>query len=81
MYEQILEKIMEYLRNEVEDEDVEVTEDSNIMDDIGLSSFEIMTVLGNLEDEFHVHISDRNMRKMQTVGDMANIIVQLIEDK
>lgn len=81
MYEQILDKVMEYLADELEDDEVQVTEDSNLMDELGLSSIEIMTILGNLEDEFEVKISDTYLRKMITVKNVAEIVNQLIEEK
>lgn len=81
MYEQILKKVIECLKNELEDDEIQVTGECNIMDDLGLSSIEIMTLLGELEETFHVEIPDRYLRKMICVKDIAEIVEQLIEDK
>lgn len=81
MYEQILNKVIEYLTDELEDDEVQVKEDSNLMDELGLSSLEVMILLTELKEEYHVKISDQYLRKMITVKDIAAIVSQLVEEK
>lgn len=60
----------------ISDED-DIREECELIDDLGISSMDILTVLASLEEEFHVKVPDRYVRKMFTVGDLADIILSL----
>jgi acyl carrier protein len=45
------------------------------MDDLDLSSMEIMTMLAEVEDEFDLRIPERELRNFITVGDLVDYIV------
>jgi acyl carrier protein len=46
-----------------------------LMDDLDLSSMEIMTMLAEVEDEFDLRIPERELRNFITVGDLVDYIV------
>lgn len=65
--------IAEHLNKPVE----EITEDKEIVKDLGADSLDIVEMLMSLEDEFGVTVSDEDAVNIKTVGD----IVKTIEKK
>lgn len=57
----------------------EVTLDSELVDDLGISSMDILYVVSCLEEEFHVKISEKDIRKIYTVGDVVDLVCELCE--
>ena len=55
----------------------EITVESTLVNDLGLSSFDIVSIVMTFEDEFDIEISDRDIHKFVSVAD----IVEYIENK
>ncbi len=68
-----MEKIIELLLNYVEPDD-EITADTNIKYDLGMSSFDLICFGDELFDEFGVKLSAENFRECDTVGKLADFI-------
>lgn len=51
-----------------------ITEDSNLISDLGLSSFDVVSLACKFEDEFDVEIPDRKIRSLQTIKDIVDFI-------
>lgn len=51
-----------------------VTENSNLISDLGLSSFDVVSLACKFEDEFDVEIPDRKIRSLQTIKDIVDFI-------
>lgn len=67
----VLEKIRLILSNQF-DVDVEtITAETNIMEDLGADSLDVVDMLMSLEDEFDVEIPDEEIEKMRTVADVV----------
>lgn len=47
-----------------------LTEDTNIVSDLNLNSYDFISIIGRLEQEFGVEISDRDIQKFETLGDV-----------
>jgi acyl carrier protein len=54
----------------------DITEASNIQDDLGADSLDVVDLVMALEDEFDVEIPEDQVENIKTVGD----IVKFIED-
>ena len=52
----------------------EVTEDSVLMDDLDLSSMEILTIVADLEETFGIRIPEKELRGFVTVSDLADYL-------
>lgn len=52
----------------------EISESSSLTADLGLNSFELFDIVCAIEDEFGVSMSDRDLMKMVTVGDLIEFI-------
>lgn len=68
------EKLKEIIYSVVEDKDMEITEDSEFIDDLGLSSMEFFNLINLIENSYHIKISDRQIQELETVGDIIEII-------
>ena len=47
-----------------------INETTALAADLGLSSFDVVSIVTEFEDEFDIEIPDRDIRKMVTVGDI-----------
>lgn len=52
----------------------EITENSVLTADLGLSSFDVVSIVSDFEDEFDIEIPDRDIRKIVTVKDIIGYI-------
>lgn len=48
--------------------------DMDLMDDIGLSSIEVMDLISGLEETYGIKIPSRSLRFVATVGDLVDLI-------
>ena len=73
--EAILKRVIELFSTITDAE--EINENSELIDDLGISSMDLLFVISSLEEEFHVKIREKAIRKMYTVGDVANVVKAL----
>ena len=61
----------------------EITNDMNLRNDLGLSSLDLMTLLGDIEDEFDIEFEfgedDSKLAGIVTVEDAVNLIKEYME--
>ena len=57
---------------EVSPEDV--NENSVLMDDLDLSSMEILTIVADLEETFGLRIPEKELRNFVTIGDLVDYL-------
>lgn len=70
----VLEKIIDILCDQLDLDREQVTEDSEIIDDLGADSLDIVDLIMTLEDEFDTEITDEMVEGMKTVGDVARFV-------
>ena len=73
----MMEELLEVIREAMTEDDVEITEESEFVDDLGLSSMEFFNLISLIEERFHVKFSDREIQNLETVGD----VVELLEEQ
>lgn len=57
----------------------EITADSEIIDDLEISSMDVLFLVSAMEEEFHISIPEKMIRKMVTVGDVADVVEGLMK--
>ena len=72
----MFDKLVEIIGNYVEVEGT-TTPDSRFMEDLGFTSFDFMSMLGELEDEFDVEIDQQEVSNIRTVGEAAEYLEKL----
>lgn len=73
----MLDKMREIICNYVDVAPGDITEGSSLTDDLGLSSYDIMCVLGDLETEFGVTVNEAEIVDIRTVGEAIEYINSL----
>ncbi len=72
----VLEKIIRLAQENSDAESIE--EDSSFMDDLEMSSMEIYSFVGELEDELNISIPQRVLNQVATVGELADEVLKLV---
>lgn len=70
----MLEKLSAIIKEQLNLDDVEVTESSNFKDDLGADSLDLFELVMSLEEEFGVEIPSEDLEKIATVGDVVNYL-------
>lgn len=52
----------------------EIQERNELVEDLGISSMDILTLLSYLEEEFDIRITERMIRRVVTVGDLVDLV-------
>ena len=73
MFDQLAEIITNYV--EVKKEDIKP--ESRFMEDLGFSSFDFMSMLGEVEDTFDVEIEEEKAAGIRTVQEVAEYLESL----
>lgn len=80
MNKEIEERVKQIIVDKLGVTDEEVTNEANLITDLGADSLDTIELIMEFEKTFDVHISDENTEKIQTVGDMVNAIVELKDE-
>ena len=67
-------KVIEIMANYLGLKEEEITSDMDLMDDLNINSYDIMSIIGRLEDEFDIEVPDEDIRNFITVADVINYI-------
>ena len=70
----IFEKLKDIIADQLSVEADEVSLDSNIQDDLGADSLDVVDLITTIEDEFDISIPDEAVEEIKTVGDIVNYI-------
>ena len=60
--------------------ELDITEQTNMFTDMGLSSVEVVVMLGELEDTFGIDIPASRLRRVRTVGDKCELVIQILTE-
>lgn len=77
MESEVFERIREYLADQLDVDPDKITPDSDIVEDFGADSLDVVDMITTLTDEFGVDIPDEEIENFHTVGD----VVQYVEDR
>mgnify|MGYP003322233954 CR=1 FL=1 len=53
--------------------------DSHLVNDLGFTSYDVVSLVGKFEDEFDIEVPDRKIKLMKTVDDIVKFIEAAIE--
>ena len=72
------EKICEILLNYVEEPDGGLTPDTRFVDDLNMSSLDIMTMIGDVEDEYDIEIETADLRSIYTIRNFVDYLAEKV---
>lgn len=72
----MLDKIKEYLHENYDIDKDAVSEESELGNDLDLTSFQLVEICAELEDEFDVEISEEDLPGIITIADLMNVITR-----
>ena len=67
----MFEKLVDIIVNYVEVDKADIKPKSRFMEDLGFTSFDFMSMLGEIEDELDVEIEQEKAADIRTVGEAA----------
>ena len=70
----VLEKIKFILAEQFDVEEDTIKNDTDLQDDLGADSLDVVDLLMSIEDEFEIEIPDEEIENIRTVGDLVNYI-------
>ena len=70
----VLEKVKVILAEQFDVDEDSLTNDTNLQDDLGADSLDVVDLLMSIEDEFEIEIPDEEIEHIRTVGELVNYI-------
>jgi acyl carrier protein len=76
----IFEKIQEALAEQFDVEPEKITRETDVINDLGADSLDLVELIMTLEDEYGVTITDESVYEHKTVGDITTFIETLVKE-
>ena len=70
----VLEKVKVILAEQFDVEEDSLTNDTDLQDDLGADSLDVVDLLMSIEDEFEIEIPDEEIENIRTVVGLVNYI-------
>ncbi|MGN0488463.1 MAG: acyl carrier protein [Ruminococcus sp.] len=70
----VFEKVQAILAEQFDVEEDKIVEDTNLQDDLGADSLDVVDLLMSIEDEFEIEIPDDEIENLKTVGALVSYI-------
>lgn len=70
----VLEKVKLILSEQLEVEEDTITVDTDIQDDLGADSLDVVDMVMSIEDEFEIEVPDEDIESLRTVGALVSYI-------
>ena len=74
MDSEVFARIRDYLADQLEVDPEKITTESDIVNDFGADSLDVIDMITTLSDEFNVEIPDEEIENIKTVGDIVHYI-------
>ena len=75
-YNEVLERVREQLKK-IAGPEVELNEDTDLIEGLGLDSFKVLDLLLEVEDEFDISIPMNVLADVHTLGELSHKIQEL----
>lgn len=70
----MLDRLTSIIREYLDDSNIEISNNTILISDLGLSSFDLVQLASIVEDELDVEIPDRMIKNFKTVGDVISFL-------
>jgi len=69
-----MDRIKKIIVDQLGIDESKITEDSSFVDDLDADSLDIVELIMAFEEEFDIEISDKDVEKMKTIGDVIKYL-------
>ena len=76
IFEKVKEILDEYIEVNVED----ITLQTRLIEDLGINSYEFMSIIGEIEEEFDFEVDEKSVLKLITIEDLLDYISNFKEE-
>jgi acyl carrier protein len=66
--------VIKIIQEFVEIDEDSITEDTNLINDLHLTSYDIVGIIGKIESDLGIEIPDREIRNLDTVGELIKYL-------
>ena len=73
----MLDELKEIICNYVEVAEEDIDEDSRFIEDLGFTSYDFMSMVGELEEKYDIEVEEREVVNVLTVGEAIEYIESL----
>ena len=70
----VLEKVKAILAEQFDVDEDKITADTDLQEDLGADSLDVVDLLMSIEDEFDVEVHDEEIENIKTVGTLVSYI-------
>jgi len=70
----MLDKIVDIIKDQLNIDDVEITEETSFKDDLGVDSLDLLELVMAFEEEYNIELDPEELEGVQTVGDVVEFI-------
>lgn len=70
----VLEKVKTILAEQFDVEEEKITAETDLQEDLGADSLDVVDLLMSIEDEFEVEVPDEEIENIKTVGSLVSYI-------
>lgn len=67
-------ELVDIIQSVVGNKELVITEETEIIDDLELSSLEFFDLITRVENHFNIKVSDRELQELETVGDIVRLL-------
>ena len=75
----VFDRIKEALVSQFEVDPAKITRETDIMNDLGADSLDLVELIMTLEEEYKISVTDESVYENKTVGEIADFIESLIK--
>ena len=70
----MLERIIDIIKEQLNIDDVEITEDTSFKDDLGVDSLDLLELVMAFEEEYNIELNPEELEGISTVGEIMEFI-------
>lgn len=75
----MLSKVIDIIKEQLNIDDVEITEETSFKDDLGVDSLDLLELVMAFEEEYNIELDPEELEGIQTVGDIVEFIKKYTE--
>lgn len=75
----MLSKVIDIIKEQLNIDDVEITEETSFKDDLGVDSLDLLELVMAFEEEYNIELDPEELEGISTVGDIVEFIKKYTE--